>query len=245
MISQATVPLLVGYATRGKAAVITSPAGKQSVVFSARAFNRSGGGIDVGIVRKFAKNAQAFKFFTFNATNYTDATAAVFAGTATTALPTSLGRGFVVASKSRSGLIGVNISQAAATGAYVFQYWDGSSWSSLTTISSPVFTSTGNVFLSFLPPNDWTQGGHADLPSDMYGVRVISSVTVPASNVQFNDIWAGEMIEFVEGVADNSGLQVEFDIQKPLYLESEEGLMPYFGSANAANGMQIAYANVY
>jgi hypothetical protein len=244
MYSESTLPLLVGYASRGKDAVLTAPAGKQSIVFSARVFNRSGGAIDAGIVRKFAESTQSYKFFTFDGTDYVDASASVFAGTATTGISTSLGHGFVVASKRRSGLIGLNVSQASATGAYVFEYYNGSAWTTLTTVAAPAFTGTGNIFLSFLPPNDWAKGGNADLDSTMYGIRVTTAVTPAGTAVQFNDLWVGELIEFVEGLADNSGLQIEFDVLKPFVLEANEGLMPYFGSASANNGMQIAYASI-
>lgn len=242
-IAQPTIPLLVGYATRGKAAVLQAPTNKQLAVYSARAFNRSGGAIDVGIMRKFSQSTGSYKFFTFNGTNYVDASASIFAGNAVTGIPTTpADQGFVVASKTRSGLIGLTVSQLSATGAYVFEYWNGSAWVTLTTISSPVFSSTGDIFLAFLAPADWARGGHADLGTDMYCIRVTSHTTAPGTAVQFTALWVAEMIDFVEGLADNAGLAIEFDVAKPFSLQADEAIMPYFGSANAANGMQIAYS---
>ena len=245
-ISQPFVPALVSYATRGKAAVVSSPSGQQTVVYTAQGINRSGGAIDVGIVRKFAQQTGSYKVFSFDGTDYTNISTALFAGTASTIIGTTpAGKGFAVQSKKRSGLIGLTISQASATGAYFFQYYNGSSFTTLTTISTPVFTSTGDIFLSFLPPNDWAVGGDADLDSSMYTIRVISETTPPGTAVQANAIWVGEMISFAEGVADNSSLEIRVAHEKAFYLESGEGIMPYFGSANAANAFRVAYSTMF
>lgn len=244
MISQSTIPLLVGYSSRGKDAALLAPSAKQLSVYQARVFNRSGSTMDCGIVRKFAQVSAWLKFFTFDGSNYADATATIFAGSAVSAIPAVADKGFVVATKNRSGLIGITISATSTTGAYLFQYWNGSSWVTLTTIDIPDFKTTGDFYISFLPPSDWAKGGAADLPSDMYCVRVTSHTTAPSPAVAFTSVWAGELIEFVEGLADNAGLSIEFDADKPFTLEASQGLMPYFGTASASNGMQIAYSTV-
>lgn len=240
MISQPTQTALFGYAQKSKDAGLEAASSSQLAVFSCRAFNRSGSAMDVGIVRKYA-NA-SMRLYTFDGTNYTSVSLPLDA--ASQLIGTTNGNGFAVQFKSKSGVLGFTVSQAeAGSPVYEVEYWNGSSWETLTTIESVSAYTADDHYIVFLPPHDWAKGGHADLQSSMYSIRV-RATTAPSTAVEIDDLWGGQLIEFIEAVGDNSSVEVEFENDHPLVLEGGESLMPYFGSADAANGMRVAYSNV-
>lgn len=240
MISQATLVTLKAYPQKGKDAALVAPAGLQLGVFSVRAENNSGGASHIGVVRKFAD--QSMKLFSFDGTDYEQIALPV--GPAQGLIPAVNGNGFVLQSKIPSGLIGLSISQADGTGAtYVYQYWDGDSWETLTTLETIDFENTGDSVVAFQPPLDWAPGGHADLDPAMYSIRVVAT-TAGADAVEIDEIWAGQLLELFQDVANHGALEVEFYADRPFIMEGNEGIMPYFSNEHAANGVRIAYATL-
>lgn len=238
--AQPTQVLLAGYAQNGKDAVLVAPSSKQLALISVRAMNRSGGAIDVGIVRKFA---QGFKLFSYVAAGsvYTNLTL-----TATnTIFTTTANGGFVVQSKSKSGLMGFTVLQGESVSpVYSYQYWNGAGWVTLTVIAKPTTYATGSNLIVFLPPSDWAVGGDTGLDQDKYSIRV-RSTTAGGQVVTVTAVWCGQLIDFIEAVADNNSLNIEFDRDHPLILDGGEGLMPYFsGTASADNALRTAYTTV-
>lgn len=241
-IAQPTQVLVTAYPEVSQDAALVAPFNKQLAINMIRAFNRSGGTIDVGIVRKFS--SASFQLYTFNGTSTYAAVAVPPLGgnnPATVIATVTANNGFVIQSKYKSGLIGFDISQDGASGVYVYQYWNGTAWSSLTTIAVADFTGTGANVVVFLPPLDWKAGGPAGLDSSKYSIRVTAS-TAPNTAIIIDDLWSGALLEFYAAIADKTGVVLEFDTLHPFILEAGEGIMPYFGTANAANGMTISYS---
>lgn len=247
MITQETQILVVGYNETGKDAVLVAPSGRQLAIYSARAFNRSGSTIDVGLIRKFSP--AAFLLWTYDGSVYTSAPLlsvsqnTVNLTTPITIFPTTTtGKGMAIQSKTKFGFFGYTVSTAGSTGVYTYQYWNGSSFTTLTTIATTTNTSTGDTQAVFLPPSDWVVGGGGALDSTKYTIRVITG-TAPATGIQISNIWVGQIMDFYSQLANNTGLQLEFDNARPFRLEAYEGIMPYFGgSASPNNGMTLSYS---
>lgn len=239
-ISMQTQIDFVNYPQVGKDAAVSAPLARQLVVFSARVLNRSGSPANIGVVRKFAITSERLYRYTAVGTSYTELTLPLSG--ATNIVSTTNGDGFAVQTKRKSGLIGFEVSQAGAAGVYVYEYWNGSSWATLNTIATPDLTATGTKILLFMPPLDWAAGG-TSLNSDMYSIRV-RATTAPGTAIQATSAWSGQLLEFVESVADNSSLLIEFEANRPLLLESGEGIMPYYSGASNDNGIVVSHSNV-
>ena len=224
---------LFAYSEKGKTVACAVDSNKQLALYNARAFNRSGSTIDVGILHSFASAGR--KIYTKVSTTYTDISAAIAAGTSTAVVNTTNNDGFLVAARKRFGLIGVTVSNTATGGTYAFQYWDGSTWQTLTALESfSNFSTTGDKYVVFLPPIDWVKGSDTGVTdsASMYFIRIIHT-TAPGDAGNISALWMGRFLEFVEGVADNVGVQVLCDL--PVILDAGEGLFPYFSTAAAGN----------
>lgn len=88
-----------------------------------------------------------------------------------------------------------DLSQTGSGGSYVWEYWNGSSWASLTVQDATNgFTQSGKV--SWTPPSDWattTVNGHTT-----YWVRV-RPTSVPSTNPECLSVTAGGWIRSHEG----------------------------------------------
>lgn len=243
MIRQNTETTIRGYASKGKLAGVAAPTNRQLAVMNARAWNRSGGTIDVGILRKL--HSGKFSLYTYTASGdvYAQVTAAALAAGQVVATTTN-NDGFAVQATRPFGMLGVTVSNAATGGTYAAQYWNGSGWASLTSLE--VFTdfgSTGDKYLVFLPPIDWAVGGDTGLDSLMYSIRV-RHTTAPGDTGAIDAMWLGEFLDFYKGVGNNNAVQVIFDSDRPFILDAQEGLMPYFSTANAANAFGAYYSTL-
>lgn len=64
---------------------------------------------------------------------------------------------------------------------YEFNYWNGTAWIALTTLSTPAFGTLGKSYLAFLPPSDWTKGGSGTgVNQANYNIRV-RTTTAPTA----------------------------------------------------------------
>lgn len=230
------------YATKGKAAAFTVPASKQLYVFNMRAMNNSGSTINVGIMRRLVTSEYAFYQYVASGTTYTNASTALNAGTATVAFAGANNDGFAVQSQRLFSMVGLTISTAQSGGVFTYKYWNGSAFTTLTTLEVPTdYSATGDIYAVFVPPSDWTPGGSTGLDQSKYSI-LVQSTTAPAAAVSVNAIWTGQFLEFIKGVANNAGVQVAFPDSKPLLLEGGEGLFPYFSTASASNQFASFYA---
>ncbi len=235
--------LHTGYPDGAKSAVLVPSTGKQIRLLKAKALNKSGGAIDVGICRKLANGS--WKFFTWvqlGAPKATDVTAAIQAGTTTDLTTLTANDGYVVQSAKKFNIIGLNVSQApTANQVFEYKYWNGASWASLTTIAVPTYATTERLVV-FLAPIDWAVGGGDGLSDSLYAVRVRATTPPDTTRAQANLAWVGQFIDFQYQVANNTAFEFVVPANDPpLLFETLEGLMPYFGGANAANCVQAQY----
>ena len=229
----------IGYNSRGKAAIISPTGGQQVRVQRVDVNNRTGSAMDAGVCVKHA--ATGYKAWTLTAASTPDAaevTTALQAGTAQNFAGTVNNAGFLVQFKRKFNFIGVNVSQAqAGSPVYAYSYYDGSAYQTLTTISVPTdYTGTGTNVIVFPAPSDWAVGTTAAVGGDtaLYSIRVLAT-TAPSTAVQVDDLWVASFLGFQEALADNGTTSVSYSENNPLMLEAGEGIMPYFGTASAAN----------
>lgn len=242
MIRQATLPCLVGYQTKGKLAALSAPTNQQLAVFNARAWNRSGGAINVGICRKFPSTT--YSLWTKVLTVYTQVTAALLAAGQVVATTTN-DDGFLIASSRKFSFFGLTVSNTATGGTYVFQYWNGSAWTTLTTIENwATLGSAADAWVVFLPPVDWAVGSDASGPDAAhYQIRITHS-TAPGDTGAINALWVAELLDYYKGLGDNNCMQIICDSDRPLILEQGQGLFPFFSTAHAANAFGAFYSVV-
>jgi len=227
-----------GYEQVAKAAVAAPSSGGIIRVFAALAINRSGGDADVGWCRKLAP--EAWKFGTVldaSTPDLTNATATIQAASAVSIFTTTANSGFLVQSAKKFGLIGLTLSQAqTGSPVYAFEYWNGSAWTALTTIKTPVFSAAADIVLAFAPPRDWAFGEVATVgvDSDKYAIRV-RATTAPGQAVIATAAWVSQFITFQPGLPDLSKYSLNVGYDYPLDLEGKEELHPYFSVASASN----------
>lgn len=238
--------VLVAYAEKGKSAGLSISANKQIALYNARITNRSGSAINAGILRKLKESAGNFKFYTKVSTTYTEISSALAAGTSTQVVNTTNNDGFIVMADRKFGLFGVTVSNTATNGTYTFEYWNGSAWTTLTTVENFTnFNSTGDKYVVFLPPSDWAAGDGSATAIDqtMYGIRVLHT-TAPGDAGNINALWVAEFLDFWDSLADNVVGQILFDTQIPFVLDGGETIIPYFGTANAGNLFGAYYSQI-
>lgn len=234
---------LVAYPTKGKLAAFPVPAANQVYVFNARAFNNSGSTQNVGILHLFNPNNIDLWQYTNVGPAYTEITDSIVAGTASAIFSGTINDGFIVQAKGKFGLVGFTISTARATGVYTYKYWTGAAWATLTTLEVPVYTSTGDIWIVFQPPQDWVKGGPTSIDQNDFSI-LVQSTTAPAGAISASAIWIGKFLEFYEGVANNAAVQMSYPDSKPYLLSGGEGLIPYFSVPAAANQFGAYFALV-
>lgn len=226
---------LVAYATKGKAYGFAVGASRQALIFNARAFNNSGGAINVGLCQRYA--AASYKLWKYVAigTTFTDVSTAIAAGTASVIFAGANNDAYVVQANQMFSMVGLTISTAQAGGVFTYKYWNGSSFTTLTTLEVPTdYSATGDLWVVFQPPSDWVVGGSTGLDALKYSIQV-QSTTAAAAAVSATAIWVANFLEFYKNVPNNAAIQISFPDSKPYLLAGGEGLVPYFSTAHAAN----------
>lgn len=232
---------LVAYSGKGKIAAFTAAANQQIAILNVRAFNNSGGAINVGLLRLLTTPSIKLWTFITSGSVFADVTAAVVAGTATNILTTTNNDGYYVQSKRKFGMVGLTVSSAGGgSPVYTYKYYNGSTFTTLTTLEVPSYGSTGDKWVVFQPPSDWALGGNASLDSSEYAIQVIAT-TANSSAVAVTATWVAEFLELYEAVPNNACIQLSFPDSKPLTLNGGEGLIPYFATAAAANQFGAYY----
>lgn len=234
-IVQGVITQVHGYTSTGKDSVVTAAANKQVALLSARVSNQTASTQRIGISRKYAtptSTSQPYKLYTYDNATFTQVTLPL--GGATSIFDTTNNHGFAIQGKSKWGVWGATISQAQ-TGApvYEYMYWNGSAFSTLTLVTTPVYTATGDICTFFAPPLDWAVGGGSGLDSNMYTLRV-RATTAPTTAVQITNLWVAQIID-IATIAQNGSMTTEFTEDHPCILEAGEGIMPFFGAVPAAN----------
>lgn len=247
-----TVPIktvLEKYAEKSKTTVVSPASGTTLAISEIEVQNRSGSSINLGWGRKLPDagwkagqwdDSDSSSKYSDDTTDAQDTGANDFALTTTTA-----NDGFVVQALRRFNLVGITQGSTTEAGSpvYEFRYWDGSSWTNLTLIDTPAFTTATDTYLSFGIPNDWSKGGDTNdgIDTDKYALRV-RATTAPSTAPLATLIWVVELLDFAESVSDNNSIVYSSsDPRQQKALEGGEGIIPYYGTANANNLVGLAY----
>ena len=242
--------LHTGYKTNGGLVALTQGTGQQLYIYSIKAQNKYGGAIDVGILKRFASTDWVFnQIVVANIPDATDASAAIRAGTSTALFTTTTNDGYMVQSLQKFNMIGFTIETSeAGSPVYTYQYFNGTSYTTLTTISVPttyVTSGLATALVVFLAPDDWAVGTTAGVggDSDKYSILVKAS-TAPSTAPKATALWLGQFIDFQYQLANNTAFSATFDSLTPIKLQGGEGIQAYFGgTANAANCLSVVYSN--
>lgn len=230
----------VGYAAICTNSALSAPAGMQLLIHTLHAYNNSGSTADIGVAKQF--DPIQWKLWQITA-SITDVSATVKAASAVTLFDTTNSHGFVIQAKKPFGLLTFNISQAQ-TGApvYTYEYWNGSTWTTLVKQETPVYTATGQMQLAFNAPSDWAIGsGVTGADTDKYSLRILAS-TAPGTAVKIDSLALASWIGFRKSIGSGLQLQILFKT-RPLLLESNEAILPYFSVASGNNSVEVAYQN--
>lgn len=238
-------PLLTA-STKCKTELVTPALGSRLTCLEGTVYNRSGGTANVGVAVKHFNDAWKAGQWDDSATpRFIDDTAdAQDSGTNDFALFTTTDNdGFAVQASRQFNIVGIDVT-TVETGSpvIVFQYWNGTAWTALTTIETPDFTITASdQYLVFQTPPDWVKGGDTNdgIDSDKYAVRVIAT-TAPATAALAAELWLCRFLSFQSSISTDKFHQFALDSQV-VHLESGESLLGFFGTANANNMAQFLF----
>lgn len=227
----------IGYPNISHDAALTAPATQQLYVHSITAYNGNASANNLGLAHSFT--ASHWGLYSIGAST-TSVTATIQAGSSTTLFGTTNNYGIIVQGKSPFGLVTASVSQAS-TGSpvYSYQYWDGSTWQTLTLLSTPSWASTGRKAIMFLPPVDWAVGSGGAADDTLYSIRV-RATTAPSQAVLGTAMKVCRVIVYRGAVATTKQLGVIFKT-RPYLLEQGEAIIGFFSTADAGNSVEIAY----
>ena len=241
---------MTGYAVKGNATIVSPGTGNQLEVFETKLLNRSGATLNMGICVKMANaDWKLYRITAASTPDGTDITSTVQAGTTASIISTTNNDGYLVTSARPFNVIGMNIVQAE-TGAptYVYSYYNGSSMSTFTPTDTIVYTSTGNVTMTMFPSIDWVVGTSSGILDSAitpaYSMRLLATAA-PSQAVTINSMWVGYALAYGDTVADNAALTYpavhSANNNAVLTLQGQEGIMPFFSTANALNMASVLY----
>lgn len=233
--------LQLGYVTSGRDKLSLVPGNNQAYVHSFLGYNGNSSATDIGLGVSLANAASAFRVYAGAVSTVpAEVTTSVQAGTATTIVDTTTGHGFMIEAKRRFGYVTFTLSQAqTGSPVYVYEYWNGSAWSTLTTAQVASYGSTGLTYLTFNPPSDWAIGDGGTGYNGGYAIRV-RATTAPTQAVQVTALRVAYWYSYRLQVPTQGQLQVIFD-SHPAVLEAGEALVPYFSTASNANSVEVAF----
>ena len=226
----------------GPLTVLSPPAGAQLGLGEFVLTNRSGGAANVGLAWKIPNGLwKAGQIIVANTPDYSDDTTdAQSAATGDFPLfTTTANDGFLVQSPVKFNVIGMTVSTALiGAPTIVYEYYDGTAMVTLTTIEAEVVFATGDKFTVFQSPVDWAKGSTAAVgaDSDKYCIQARASVaptTAPIASI----LWLGQLINFFPSLGNNAAQ--DFEVQGEIVIQAAASVMPYFGTANAANSVQL------
>lgn len=160
--------------------------------------------------------------------------------------------GFVVQSPHPFNIVGITVGTAAAGGspAYAYTYWDGAAWTTLNTLATPDFTGTGDTYLQFLTPHNWTRLTLTATPvatdalsAGMYAIRVVASTAPNTTAALASQIWVVSLLDYVEKLGDGQS-SITSRQKLPMVIPNGCAVVPYCSVANAANHMLLSYTKV-
>lgn len=226
------------YPDMGLTEVLTADDSKQLQVESVSALNGTASPLKVGLFSSIINDH--FKVFSLGASDV-ESTSAIQAGTAISMFTADNNYGTLFQAKEKFNMISFNVSQVE-TGypEYTYEYYNGSGWSTLSLLHTPVYLTTGIQAIVFNSPIDWvvgdsTEGGDATL----FSIRCLAT-TAPDQAVQIDSLKLGRMIKYYNSVPAFGSLDVDFE-SDPYLLQSQESIIPFFSYASASNTISIDY----
>lgn len=215
----------VSYPKQSLDSALSAPTNQQLVVHSIAAINGSVSPNDVGI-------CHSINVAGLTVTGLAELTLPLAA--ASTLIGTTDGDSLTVQSKTKFGLLALQVSQAGGgSPVYVYEYWNGA-WVSLTTDYTPDFSTTGTKVVLFTPPVDWSLDA-----DDRYSIRIVGS-TAPSTAVQATSLKVCQMISYREGLFSGAELLVRFDTRQLLLQQGEE-IIGFFAFPSSSNSMEASY----
>lgn len=225
--------LSTAYPTVNRDAVLVPPTNRQLIVHSFIAVNNGPSASDVGFGVRFSPSS--WKIFDQVGTELS---------TTDRLFTTVAGEGFILQSRSKFNGLAIQMSQAeTGTPTYTYEYWNGTAWTPLTLMGTPGFAGTEG-YITFFSPIDWTPGHDGLLPNigiaqPGYAIRVLSP-TPGGQDVIASRINLMRFIVVRRNVGSQMHLQIRFT-ERPMLLEAEEALVPYFAVPNASNLVEVSY----
>jgi hypothetical protein len=196
----------VSYPNQSFDGALAAPTSRQLLIHSIAAYNGTAGNQDVGIG------------YSLNSTRSQSG----FSGTS-----------YVIQSRQIFDMVALSINTADTSGStFGMQYWNGSSWVTLTTLANPAVTSTGNTAIFFNAPIDWMLDA-----SGFYSIRITASGT---PNYVVGTIKICEMIAFRQMIYPYASVQVRFETRQKLLQQGAE-IIAYFSSPNSSNRVETSY----
>jgi hypothetical protein len=232
------------YSGSPKAACFSSDAAnRQLAIYSVAAINKSGGSCDVAIGKLL--NNLSWNIFRDQASTVAQQDSSIKAGTAVGFFAND-NDSLYAGANDQFGVLGLTIAQAnTGSPVYTYTYYNGATWATLTCVASVTDYTTGDKFIIFLPPSDWVKSSNVTgLSTDKYYIR-IKSTTKSNQAVNVSAAWVITFLGYRYALANNSAFQLDCpDHTKPMTFGVGEGLVPYFGTTNAANCMEVSYNNM-
>lgn len=243
----------ISYPVKAKTDAIPSQSGKQLIFMGATVQNRAGASNFVGIGFKVDNSRwKAGQWDDSETASYIeDTTDAQDVGANDFALTTTTNNdGFVIQSLDKFGIVALQVGTAqAGSPVYEYTYWNGSSWTALTTIEVPTSYTVAEHTIAFFAPTDWAALAAADAPvatdgltAGYYAIR-LRATTAPSTAPLATQIWVAKVYDFKEDVSDN-GL-INFTPEDPINgiaLHGGESIIPYYKTAHADNVVTVRYA---
>lgn len=215
---------------------IAALAGKQICVNRYSIENGTGGAADIGL--GISLPTASVKIATKVGSVYTSKSAPIGS---TVLFTTTNNDGVIIYGKRQFGFVGF-FGPSAATGspAFSFSYYNGSSFTALTTNQTTAFGNIGANTFSFNPPVDWALGdGGLTTNSSYYAIQVLAT-TAPGSPYTALAMNLARWITYTYAVAAGARSTADF-ATRPLLLEVGEGIFPYISTANAKNAVEVLY----
>lgn len=229
----------VAYASQGLTVSYSAPTNQQLLAYSVSAYNGTASENSIGLFHSISD--PHVKLYKILAAGDADFTTQIQAGTAVSIFNTTNNDGCLFQSKEKFNMIAFNVSQVqTGSPVYAYTYWNGSTYSTLTLLNTPVYTATGTQVAVFNAPIDWVAGdGSEDANAEFYSIRVIST-TAPSQAVQINSLKVGKMLKYSDFVLPGSSVSLNFEDQ-PYLLQAGEAIIPFFSYTNASNRLEITY----
>jgi len=237
--AQENIRIVRQYATRANLPVLSGQTSQQLAIRQVKLFNNAGGANDLGIIKRQADAGLALNRVLLGAA-LEDVKTLLSEGPIT--LFTANDDRLIVGNKRRFGHILINATVVSVAAVYTLEYFNGTIFTTLSAFETWTGgqLALGLNLITFPAPHDWALGGPG-LPTDKYNVDITATTF---GNGTIDQVWTGELLSFQRATPQNSALEItNVDGNRPLILDSNESIVPYFQTADPLNYVEISYNN--